>query len=98
MGGVMAEIPGHADLSTPENRLWWERWAAVGDARDAFLNQRRVLNELRSRWGACRNRGLAKAKTCACGQCEARVVDAAESLVTAMERHRQAIAEFKGAA
>ncbi len=66
------KIPKHADLTDVDEAAWWDRWALVGDAKDAYTAANEVWFEALDAYKACRvayrlaNGSAAPSASCGC--------------------------------
>ena len=90
--------PAHADLSDPAEAAWWERWAAVGDAKEAVARANERLAAVAVEWRDCRERaGLTDrpGPDCHCGECGGRYLEARDVRDVARAAVTEAELEFK---
>lgn len=89
--------PAHANLDDPAEAAWWERWARVGDAKDALVVATQTWASLLDEYRVCRAASPDRpvGPNCGCGQHLAMVVDAVKARDAARERIAAAEHDFK---
>ena len=89
--------PAHADLTDPAEAAWWERWALVGDAKEALARATQAWASALDEYRACRAASPERpvGPNCGCGHHLALVGDAANARDAAREWIAAAERDFK---
>lgn len=91
-------LPPHALAeieADPSLQAHWDRWAAVGDAKQELADAVNALVELEHDWVKCRTVNGRVRPQCRCGQHAARYTQARETRETARAAVQEAVEAFK---